>query len=87
MMPTATGRSGTKAAAGEKQLGDLYESHGASLRTATQLTSGGMYGSELHKKIFVDLYPFLPAHFEILLQLLAECGDSWARRQRRRARR
>ena len=61
----------TKSAAGEKQLGDLYESHGASLRTATQLTSGGMYGSELHKKIFVDLYPFLPAHFEILLQLLS----------------
>lgn len=60
----------TKSAAGEKQLGDLYESHGASLRTATQLTSAGVYGSELNKKVFVDLYPFLPAHFEILLQLL-----------------
>ena len=61
----------TKSAAGEKQLGELYESHGASLRTATQLTSGGVYQSELNKKVLVDLYPFLPAHFEILLQLLA----------------
>ncbi|MCX6525817.1 MAG: BREX system P-loop protein BrxC, partial [Actinobacteria bacterium] len=61
----------TKSATGEKQLGELYESHGASLRTATQLTSGGVYQSELNKKVFVDLYPFLPAHFEILLQLLA----------------
>jgi hypothetical protein len=60
----------TKSAAGEKQLGELYESHGASLRTATQLTNAGVYGSELNKKVFVDLYPFLPAHFEILLHLL-----------------
>jgi hypothetical protein len=60
----------TKSAAGEKTLGELYESHGASLRTATQLAHAGVYGSELNKKVFVDLYPFLPAHFEILLQLL-----------------
>jgi hypothetical protein len=60
----------TKSAAGEKQLGELYDSHGASLRTATQLTGGGVYESELNKGVFVNLYPFLPAHFEILLKLL-----------------
>jgi len=60
----------TKSAAGEKQLGDLYDAHGASLRTATQLAGGGVYESELNKGVFVNLYPFLPAHFEILLQLL-----------------
>ena len=29
-----------------------------------------MYEAELNKKTFIDLYPFLPAHFEMLLQLL-----------------
>jgi len=61
----------TKSAAGEKELGSLFDSSGPSLRTATQLKDGGIYETELNKKTFVDLYPFLPAHFEILLQLLS----------------
>lgn len=60
----------TKSASGEKELSSLFDSSGASLRTATQLKDGGIYETELNKKTFVDLYPFLPAHFEILLQLL-----------------
>lgn len=60
----------TKSADGEKTLGQLFDTHGASLRTATQLADAGIYEAPLSKKTFVDLYPFLPAHFEILLQLL-----------------
>ena len=60
----------TKSSAGEKELGNLFESNGASLRTATQLQDGGVYESPLDKRTFINLYPFLPAHFEILLQLL-----------------
>jgi hypothetical protein len=60
----------TKSAAGEQELNQLFDLRGASLRTATQLTDAGVYQTELTKKLFVDLYPFLPAHFEILLQLL-----------------
>lgn len=60
----------TKSASGEQELGVLFDSHGPSLRTATQLKDGGVYEAELARKTFVDLYPFLPAHFEILLQLL-----------------
>jgi len=60
----------TKSAQGEQELGNIFNSNGASLRTATQLKDGGAYEAELSKKTFVDLYPFLPAHFEILLQLL-----------------
>lgn len=60
----------TKSSAGEKQLGTLFEKHGPSLRTSTALTDAGVYEVELTKKIFTELYPFLPAHFEILLQLL-----------------
>jgi len=61
----------TKSAVGENELGSLFDSSGPSLRTATQLKDGGIYETELNKKTFVDLYPFLPAHFEILLQLLS----------------
>jgi len=60
----------TKSSSGEQALGALFDSHGASLRTATQLKDGGVYEAELGRKAFIDLYPFLPAHFEILLQLL-----------------
>jgi uncharacterized membrane protein len=60
----------TKSANGERELGALFESSGASLRTATALSDGGIYETELSRKLFVDLYPFLPAHFDILLQLL-----------------
>lgn len=60
----------TKSAVGEQELGTIYEAHGASLRTSTQLKDGGVYETDLSKKIFNELYPFLPAHFEILLQLL-----------------
>jgi hypothetical protein len=60
----------TKSAAGERELGALFESSGASLRTATTLRDGGIYETELSRKLFVDLYPFLPTHFDILLQLL-----------------
>jgi hypothetical protein len=60
----------TKSSAGEQELGNLFDSQGAPLRTATQLKDGGVYEAELGKKTFIDLYPFLPAHFEILLHLL-----------------
>jgi len=60
----------TKSAAGEDALGKLFDSQGPSLRTATQLNDAGVYEEALNRSTFIDLYPFLPAHFEILLQLL-----------------
>ena len=60
----------TKSAGGEESLGKLFDSYGPSLRTATQLKDGGVYEEPLDRSTFIDLYPFLPAHFEILLQLL-----------------
>lgn len=60
----------TKSSSGEQDLGALFDSQGASLRTATQLKDGGVYEAELGRKTFIDLYPFLPSHFEMLLQLL-----------------
>ncbi len=60
----------TKSSTGEQSLNQMFDQFGPSLRTATQLADAGVYETELTKKLFVDLYPFLPAHFEILLQLL-----------------
>lgn len=60
----------TKSSEGEQALNALFDKHGAELRTATALTDAGIYETDLTKKLFTDLYPFLPAHFEILLQLL-----------------
>jgi Family of unknown function (DUF6079) len=60
----------TKSATGDQALGRLFQDYGASLRTATQLSNAGVYESPLDRITFINLYPFLPAHFEILLQLL-----------------
>ena len=60
----------TKSATGEQELSRLFDTQGAPLRTATQLKDGGVYEAELSKRTFTDLYPFLPAHFEMLLRLL-----------------
>ena len=60
----------TKSAPGEETLGKLFDTSGPSLRTATKLKDAGVYEQELDRSTFIDLYPFLPAHFEILLQLL-----------------
>ncbi len=60
----------SKSSEGEQTLGKLFDDFGPSLRTATALTNAGVYEVALDRKTFIDLYPFLPAHFEILLQLL-----------------
>ncbi len=65
-----------KSAAGETALGELFDKHGQSLRHATKLTDAGSYDSELDKTSFTHLYPFLPAHFEILLHLLGALARS-----------
>jgi hypothetical protein len=60
-----------KSGKGQDVLGGLFDSYGPQLRTATQLKDAGIYEVTLDKKTFLNLYPFLPAHFEILMQLLS----------------
>jgi hypothetical protein len=64
-----------KSAKGQEVLGALFDSYGPQLRTATQLKDAGIYEVPLDKKTFVNLYPFLPAHFELLMQLLSRLQD------------
>lgn len=59
-----------KSPAGEDELGKLFDTHGQALRFNTKLKDAKYYEADFDRKVFIDLYPFLPAHFDILLYLL-----------------
>lgn len=55
------------------QLKELYKSHGEKLRHYTKLEKceRTMYVKDgIDEKLFINLYPFLPQHFEIIISLL-----------------
>jgi len=65
-----------KAAAGEARVHDLYDQYGQQLRFNTQLHNTRYYRRELDQQTFVRLYPFLPQHFDILLELLGRLAKT-----------
>lgn len=65
-----------KSVAGEEQLSTLFNSHGQSLRHSTKLEGNKYYEADFDEKSFINLYPFLPAHFELLLNLLGVLAKS-----------
>ena len=65
-----------KSPSGETELGNLFDKHGQALRHNTKLVDARAYGADFDKKTFINLYPFLPAHFDILLHLLGALAKS-----------
>jgi len=65
-----------KSSAGERQLGALFDQYGQALRHNTKLQDARYYDADFDRTTFVNLYPFLPGHFEILLRLLAALAKS-----------
>jgi hypothetical protein len=65
-----------KSSSGDAALGRLFDQHGPALRHNTRLADAKYYDSDFDRKAFVDLYPFLPAHFDILLHLLSTLAKS-----------
>ena len=61
---------------GEEIIGQLFDDHGQGLRHNTRLQDAKFYDSDFDKETFVNLYPFLPAHFDILLHLLGALAKS-----------
>jgi hypothetical protein len=66
----------TKASAGVTDLENRFNTYGPQLRLHTQLQNTRFYKSDLDKKTFCDLYPFLPQHFDILLELLGRLAKT-----------
>ncbi len=65
-----------KSADGERTLGTLFDAHGQSLRHNTRLQDAKFYDADFDRQTFINLYPFLPAHFDILLHLLGALAKS-----------
>ncbi len=65
-----------KSPQGAAELGALFDQHGQALRHHTKLEDARIYGTDFDKNTFVNLYPFLPAHFDILLHLLGALARS-----------
>ncbi len=65
-----------KSPAGQAALEARFAAHGEKLRLCTRLQDARGYSSELDRKSFVDLYPFLPHHFDILLKVLGRLAKS-----------
>jgi hypothetical protein len=65
-----------KSSAGAGELGALFDRHGQALRQHTKLTDAKFYDSGFDRETFTNLYPFLPAHFDILLHLLGALAKS-----------
>lgn len=65
-----------KSPEGAKQLADLFDRHGAQLRHNVKLADAKGYDAALDRDGFVNLYPFLSAHFDILLHLLGALAKS-----------
>jgi hypothetical protein len=65
-----------KSPQGEKMLGALFDQHGQELRFNTRLQDARYYDADFDRQSFTNLYPFLPAHFDILLHLLGALARS-----------
>lgn len=65
-----------KSPAGEDQLRKLFDAHGQALRHNTKLQDAKYYDADFSRETFTNLYPFLPAHFDILLHLLGALAKS-----------
>jgi hypothetical protein len=63
-----------KSDSGTELLKSLFSKSGEKLRLQTRLTNveKTIYKSELDEKAFLNLYPFLPYQFDIILSLLAK---------------
>jgi len=61
---------------GIDRLGKLFDQNGQALRHATKLEDARVYEADFDRESFINLYPFLPAHFEVLLTLLGQLAKS-----------
>jgi hypothetical protein len=61
---------------GAQQLRDLFSQHGDKLRVNTRLEEAKGYTHTFDADRFVDLYPFLPQYFHLLMNVIARLARS-----------
>ena len=66
----------TKSEDGRERLTADFKKHGPSTATHTRLTGTALFKGDPDEKTFVQLYPFLPQHFDLLLELIRTLARS-----------
>jgi hypothetical protein len=66
----------TKSGDGEKKIKDGFSTKGESLCTYTRLEGSRLFRGDPDAETFAKLYPFLPQHFDILLELIRTLASS-----------
>ena len=59
-----------KSESGWASLSDLFKSHGQATIAHTRLTGTALFKGDPDASAFAKLYPFLPQHFDLLLELI-----------------
>ncbi|MGO9120753.1 MAG: BREX system P-loop protein BrxC [Desulfomonilaceae bacterium] len=65
-----------KSEEGRKKLENLFKDHGQSTVTHTRLSGTVLFKGDPDATTFVRLYPFLPQHFDLLLELIRTLARS-----------
>lgn len=64
-----------KPAAGD-ELGKLFDAQGSKLNVRTRLEEVKGYTSSVQRGQFIQLYPFLPQHFDLMMNIIARLAKS-----------
>ena len=65
-----------KSEEGRKKLDALFKEHGQSTVTHTRLSGTALFKGDPNSGTFTRLYPFLPQHFDLLLELIRTLARS-----------
>lgn len=66
----------SKTPAAADELGKLFDAQGAKLNVRTRLEEVKGYTSSVQRGQFVQLYPFLPQHFDLMMNIIARLAKS-----------
>jgi len=65
-----------KSSAARQELGALFDKYGQKIIHATRLSQAKVITSALDKESFIELYPFLPQHLDLLLILIGRLAKT-----------
>ena len=66
----------SKTPTASEQLGKLFDEQGPKLNVRTRLEEVKGYTSSVQRGEFVQLYPFLPQHFDLMMNIIARLAKS-----------